>query len=166
MIKQTAKQIAKQAAKQLAQEPLEILKDAREQIEGTQTPEQNQEQGSERPKGPTPEETAKKEAKSQRLMQAYTSEIEDIRKRDLFKDLQRRISEGEDLPVEEYQELSIEERQVLEAQKQAVQAQKAQAVEQRETPLQIISKKGRKMFGKVGLKREQTKIEMRQPPSS
>lgn len=167
MIRQTAKQIAKQAAKQVAREPLEILKTARAQVEGRAAPEeQSQKQPEQKANEPTPEEKAKNQAQSQRLMSAYESEIEDIRKQELFKQLQSRISEGEDVPLTEYREISPEQRQVLEAQKQAVKAQKLAAEQTRETPLQIISKKGRRMFGKIGLKREQTKVEMRQPPSS
>lgn len=160
------KQVAKQVAKQLAQEPLEILKTAREQIESHEQPQEQDQKSKEQKSEPTPEEKAKKQAQSQRLMQAYGSEIEDIRKQELFKDLQRRIAEGEEISLEEYSELAAEQKQVLEAQKQAVVAKKVQAKQNQETPLQIISKKGRKMFGKVGLKREQTKVEMRQPPSS
>jgi hypothetical protein len=163
VIKQTAKQIVKQ----IAQEPLEILKSVREQVSPTeQVPEQETTRET-KPNESTPEEKAKKTAQEGRLMQAYEGEIEEIRRQELFKDLQRRISEGEDVPLEDFAGLRPEEKQVLEAQKQAVAARKAQGVgAQKETIPQIIGKRGRKMFGKVGLKREQTKVEMRQPPSS
>ena len=166
MINQTAKQMAKQAATQIAREPLEILKTAREQIESQTQSQEQPEPQQQKPNEPTPEEKAKKAAQTQRLIGAYESEIEDIRKQDLFKDLQRRIAEGEDIPLSDYPELTLEQKQVLAAQKQAVDARRVQSDQAKETPLQVISKKGRKMFGKIGLKREQTKVEMRQPPSS
>src|SRR5574337_575670 len=117
---QTAKQIAKQVAKNLAREPLEILKTAREQLDATGYQDKDQRQSEQKTQEPTPEEKQKKEMQSQRLMSAYQSEIEDIRKQEVFKDLQRRISDGEDISVTEYTQLTPEQRQVLEAQKQAV----------------------------------------------
>lgn len=166
-----AKTTAKQIAKQMAREPLEILRAASKQVapipETEHTGEKIQSQGEEN-RSPEPSENQKKEKeiKSQRLMEAYNAEIEDIRKSNLFADIQRRISEGEDVSLAEYGELTIEQRQVLEAQKEAMKARRQQEEAVTESPLQIVSKKGRKMFGNIGLKREQTKVEMRQPPSS
>lgn len=168
-LKQNAKAVARKMAQQALQEPFEILKTATRQIEGIPNQEAQQQDAPqpEEKKGPTPEEEAQKKAQEQRLMQAFSAEMDQIRKQNLFKDLQTKIANGEQVPLNDYPELTAEEKQALMAQAEAVKAQKAAQVQsQSETIPQIVSRKGRKMFGGVGLKREQTKTETRQPPSS
>ncbi len=164
-VKQTAQQLAKSAAKRVAQESFEVLKSAREQV--TPTPETDRQQQTPQNQGENKEHSEKKseadKAKGAQMMRAYEAELQDIRRGEIFKDLQGRISEGEDIPIENYTELTMEQKQVLMAQKEAVKAQK---VAQRSSIPQISSKKGRKTFGNIGVKRSQTQVEMRQPPSS
>lgn len=150
-VKQTAKQTAKQVAKQIAQEPLEILRSAGRQV-GV-TPESRPEAQNNQPQNPgpqnergneqTPQEKQNRIAQSQRLMQAYENELKEIeqkKQQEKFQEKQTEMIQNE---------------------------QKAEHKQQkRDNILQVVSKKGRKMFGKIGLKREQNKTETRMPPSS
>lgn len=164
-VKQSAQQLAKSAAKKVAQESLEVLKSAREQVapipettrEASNSPKQ------EADKGNIEQKAAVDKQKSTSMLRAYENEISDIRREEVFKDLQRRISEGEDVSVLDYSELTAEQKQVLMAQQEAMKAQKTS--QKTEIP-QISSKKGRRTFGNIGVKRSQTQVEMRQPPSS
>jgi len=147
-LKQNAKQTAKQVARQLAQEPLEILKTASRQAgvapeTGQDQSRQTQGPGQENQQtvGPTPQEKAKRETQSVRLMQAYEAELKEIK--------QKKVQEEAEKGQEEIAQ--VQEEQKEKAEKGNI--------------LQVVSKKGRKMFGKIGVKREQTKVEMRQPPS-
>jgi len=163
-VKQTAQQLAKSAAKRVARESFEVLKSAREQVAPIpETSRQAEPQGQEASKENIEKKSEVDKAKSFHMMRAYESELADIRREEIFKDLQKRISEGEDVPIENYSELSMEQKQVLMAQKEAVKVQKGT---QQGTIPQISSKKGRKTFGNIGVKRSQTQVEMRQPPSS
>jgi len=149
-VKQTAKQTAKQVARQIAQEPLEILKAAGRQVGAvpesrgeSQNVSQAPQYQEKNPNGPTPVETQKRVAQSQRLMQAYENELKEIEQK------------------KEQEDIQVKQAEMIQAQ------QKAQYQEQkRDNILQVVSKKGRKMFGKIGLKREQNKTETRMPPSS
>ena len=164
-VKQSAQQLAKSAAKKITQESFEVLKSAREQVapipetarEATNPPKQ------EANKGNIEQKAANDNQKSISMLRAYENEISDIRREEVFKDLQRRISEGEDVSVLDYSELTTEQKQVLMAQQEAIGAQKTS--QKTEIP-QISSKKGRRTFGNIGVKRSQTQVEMRQPPSS
>src|SRR5258708_17165030 len=120
---QTAKQIAIQAAKQTIRESNEFLKSTREQIaplpqtEVKQKPEQKKEE-------PKVDEAKLANQKS-RMMQAYDSELNEIRRDNLFKELQRKISEGEEIALQDFaEELTSDQREVLKAQMEAVQIQK------------------------------------------
>jgi len=170
-----AKQAAQKIARQMAQEPLEILKNAGSQVTGVET--SKSQESTSQPR--TSDEQNKlvehqgelqDKMKSSRRMEAYQRELEDIRKQDLFKTLQRRISEGESIPLEDYSELSLEQKQVLKAQMEAVDYQKKQAQyqESREGgPLFGSAKKGRR-FGagqKQEAEKQQTRVEKPVPPS-
>lgn len=167
----SAKNLAQQIAKQMAQEPLEILKQAREQVSG--------EEISERPNSQSPEQSDEQKKlihnqnelqdkmKASRRIEAFQRELDDIRKQTLFRDLQYKISQGIDVPLEDYPELTIEEKQVLMAQKEAVKMQIANSRETESAPLFGSSKKSRR-FGqgqKQQAQKEQTRVEKPVPPS-
>lgn len=163
----SAKNLAKAIAKQMAREPLEILKNSREQVTGEKLTPLDTSQ---------PQEDAQKEVndanmlndrlKSTRMVEALNREITDIQKQDLFSDLQRRITEGEEIPLEDFQELSFEQRDVLKAQMEAMQIQKAKVKSQNiGTPLFGSSKPTRKIGQKQAAQKEQTRVEKPVPPS-
>lgn len=169
---QTTKSLAQKIAKQMAQEPLELLKSARSQVTGEQEPRQQDSQPA-RPNDEVMHEQLKAQdvAKSSRLIEAYQRELEDVRKQNLLKDLQKRIAEGEEIPLEDYPELSLEHKQVLKAQMEAVRIRmlNAQNSNAKSSFIEVVSKKGRQMMRAMGkktaMKREQTHVEKPVPPS-
>lgn len=170
---QSAADLAQKIARQVAEEPIEILKDAREQVIGQETSKSLEKQTPKNRVEQSPQETEQQKVKdkafSERRMQALQNEIEDIRKGDLFKDLQAKISEGIEIPLEDYPELSIEQKQVLKAQMEAVKFQKLQAEYQssvQEVP--SVSSKPSRRFGagqKHEAEKQQTRVEKPVPPS-
>ena len=92
---------AKKIAQQVVQESFEVLKDAKEQIVGGEQIENHQES---KPVDNSHAELQDK-MRSTRRMEAYQRELDDIRKQDVFRDLQRRISEGEEVPVNDYPDI-------------------------------------------------------------
>lgn len=166
---QTTKNLAKQIARQIAQEPLEVLKTASSQVAGGEGMPQSESQ--QRPTGEKPELSGQQElqdkAKSGRRMEALDRELKDIKRERIFKELQRKITQGQEVYLEEYPELSMEQRQVLKAEMEVVQNRRAQA--SAEKPLQEpAAKKGRKLFNfgkKQEVMRQQTRVEKPVPPS-
>jgi len=166
----TAKNLAQQIAKQAVREPLEILKDVKEQTSGevlnpSKSPE---DQNESQKKIATDQKELGDKMKSGRRMEALQREIDDIRKQNIFKDLQRRISEGEEVPLEEYPELSLEQKQVLMAQMEAVKNQKAAANENVLKEVPTIHSKPSRRFGagqKQQAEKERTRVERPVPPS-
>lgn len=167
----SAKSLAQQIAKQIAREPIEILKEAKEQTTGEET--------SNLPGKPVPEHTETQQKKieeqkqiqdkmkSSRLYDAFKRELDDIRKQDVFSDLQKRISEGEEIPLEDYPELSMEQKQVLKAEMEAIRMQKKVQTETVQEVPAVHSKPSRR-FGagqKQEAEREQTRVEKPVPPS-
>ncbi len=169
MNKPSPKKIAIQIAKQGTQETLKVFETASKQIGLKPETSQQNEENSNNPKKlnePTPQEKMAKAAQSQRLMQAYDTELEQIRKENLFKELQRKIAQGETVAIENFSELTPEQREVLKAQTQAIEMQKeASKSQQKESVPQVVSKKGRKILG-MFKKKSQQYVETRQPPSS
>lgn len=171
----SAKSLAQQIAKQMAREPLEILKDVREQatgeeLSGIQSSEKPQQNSDDQKKLIENQNKLQDNMKSSRRMEALQREVEDIRKQEMFKDLQRRISEGEDVALEEYSELSMEQRQVLMAQKEAVKQQmlNAKYANDKSYAVPSISSKPSRRFGagqKSQAQKEQTRVEKPVPPS-
>lgn len=170
----SAKSLAQQIARQMAQEPLEVLKTASSQVTGEEMQRSPENQSASQ----TPEDQTKllhhqqeiqDKMKSTRRMEALERELGDIHKQDLFKDLQGRISKGEEIPLEDYSELSMEQKQVLKAQMEAVKFQKQQAAYQESQAggkLFGSAKKGRNMRGqKAEAERQQTRVEKPVPPS-
>lgn len=155
----------KQIAKQLAQEPIEILKTARKQI--VETPHPQQDKPQERPQQQEKKvDEQKLIAQKNRLMQAYDTELEQIRKENLFKELQRKIAQGEPVAIENFTELTPQQKDVLKAQSQTIEMQKqASKSQEKESVPQVVSKKGRKILG-MFKKKSQQYVETRQPPSS
>lgn len=170
----SASDMARSIAKQIAQEPIEILKDARSQVVGTETgnsqgPPKVQPQENNQAKVSSGQAELQDKAFAGRRMQALQSEIEDIRKQDTFKELQAKISQGIDVPLEDFPELSMEQKQVLKAQAEAVKFQKQQAEYQASfNDVPAINSKPSRRFG-AGQKHEaekaQTRVEKPVPPS-
>jgi len=156
---------AQKIAKQIAQEPLEILKTAREQVAGNR----NEESGiGDEPKAPDHQGELQDKIKSSRRMEAYQRELTDIRKEELFKDLQRRIAQGEEIPLENYPELTMEQKQVLNAQKEAVKNRNEKSGMRNAELREPAPRKSRRLFNfgkKREVKRQQTRVESIVPPS-
>ena len=169
----TAQDIAQKIVRQAASEPLEILKDAGTQVMGSNPVEsQSGSQGNQNPqeKNITDQGKLKDSIFANRRMQALQNEINDIRKQDLFSDLQRKISGGEEIFLEEYPELSMEQKQVLKAQMEAVKTQmlNAQYANAKFSDVPSITSKPSRRFGagqKQEAEREQTRVEKPVPPS-
>jgi hypothetical protein len=168
---QSARDLAQKIARQLSQEPLEILKTAGEQVARPEIPASNQNPNNEgQQKNQEGQQKLQDKMKAGRRMEALNTELNDIRKQDLFKDLQGRIAGGEEVPLEDYPELSMEQKQVLKAQMEAVKYQKQQAAfneSQAGGSLFGTAKKGRKMGGsqKQEAEKQQTRVEKPVPPS-
>lgn len=169
---QSAKNLAQQIAKQMAQEPLEILKAAKDQVAASETTPSNPQssQGNEsQQKSVENQQKLQDNMRSTRRMEALNQELKDIRKQDLFKDLQNKISQGVDVPIADYTELTMEQKQVLMAQKEAYQNQKSK-MENQNTSADIpaIRSKPSRRFGagqKQEAERQQTRVEKPVPPS-
>jgi hypothetical protein len=168
----SAKSLAQQMAKQMAREPLEVLKDVKEQTTGIGSSEQqstkNTDDSESQKKLIEHQNDLQDRMKSGRRMEALDRELEDIRKNDLFSDLQRRISDGEEIPLEDYPDLSMEQKQVLKAQMEAVKAQESRISNQESGLAEPATKKGRQLFNfgkKQAVKQEQTRVEKPVPPS-
>ena len=101
-------------------------------------------------------------------MEALKNEIEDIRKHDLFKDLQEKIASGKSVSVLDYSELTPEQKQVLTAQMEAVAKQKEEAQTAESGGLPIVSSKPGRRFGstqKQEAEKQATHVEKPTPPS-
>ncbi len=166
----TAQDIAQKIAKQAAEEPFEILKNVPDQVFGTgvEKPGQEISEGNQQKLSQDQDKLHDQEI-SKRLMEAYEREIDDIKKQNLLKDLQARISSGEEVSLGDYPDLSLEQKQVLKAQMEVVRAQMLNAKNTNdETLIEPASKKGRQLFSfgkKQGMKNEQTRVEKPVPPS-
>jgi hypothetical protein len=175
----SAKDLAREIAKQMAGELPEVLKTAGSQVTGMEKPqggERSQEaqpQGGNEAKIMAHQQELQDKMKAGRRMEALDRELDDIRKQAVFKDLQRRISEGEEPPLEDFEELSMEQKQVLKAQMEAVKFQQQQAAyqaSQEKGSLFGSAKRSRKMgAGNKGQKgeaeKQQTRVEKPVPPS-
>jgi len=171
----SAKKMAQAVARQIAQEPLEILKTASSQITGEETPKPQEsysqpQSGDAQAKIIRNQQELQDKIKSSRRMEAFQRELDDIRKQDLFRDLQEKISQGFEIPLTDYPDLSMEQKQVLKAQMEAVRFQKQQmeyAESQGGGPLFGSSKKGRRMGSnqKQEAEKQQTRVEKPVPPS-
>ena len=143
-----------------------MLKAAKEQVTGSEAP--KEEGGSEKQKIVNQQDQLQDKMKSSRLMEAYQRELTDIQKEELFKDLQRRIAQGEEIPLENYPGLSIEQKQVLKAQMEAVAARKVGSGMQNAQLQEPTTRKSRRLFNfgkKQEVKRQQTRVENIVPPS-
>jgi hypothetical protein len=168
----SAKTLATQIAKQMAREPLEVLKDVKEQTAGESFGPSGKPDTSQNPPDQDKlkhdqNELADKQ-KSTRLIEALNRELEDIHKQDLLHDLQKRISEGEEVPLEEYPELSMEHKQVLLAQMEAVKAQRMAQGAAGFNEVPVVHSKPSRRFGagqKSQAQKEQTRVEKPVPPS-
>lgn len=133
-----AKILAQQVAKQVAREPLEILKQAGEQVAGAETPEPAGSDANQPTGKPevTVDQKAKIEEQGKRQLTALEAEIKDIR----TKEEQRKA--------------------VVSQQEQTVQVQESQAPKPLVEP---ATKQGRRMVGMPGPKtqaqRQQTHVE-------
>jgi len=166
---QTTKNLAQKIATQMAQEPLEILKTARGQVAGEQTPQDPSQSGQSENKPELKyQQELQDKAKSGRRMEALDRELKDIERERIFKELQRRIAQGEEIPLEDYPGLSLEQKQVLKAQMEAVKTRSAKSGIQNAELQEPVAKKGRQLFNfgkKQEVKRQQTRVERIVPPS-
>jgi len=171
---QSAKNLTQQIAKQMAQEPFEILKDVKGQVTGAEIskPRENSSQNS------SPENQGKiiqhqnelqDKAISGRRMEALNQELNDIRKQDLFKDLQTKIAQGEDVAIADFPELLMEQKQVLKAQMEAYRNQRENMKKQNASfEVPAIHSKPSRRFGagqKQEAERQKTRVEKPVPPS-
>ncbi len=162
----TTQQVAQTIAKQVAQEPSEFLEDVGQQIgvEGAK-PQENypQPQGQKVSDGNLQQEQQEDAAKSQRMMGALQKEIDDIKKQDLFDDLQAKVSQGAEVPLQDYTGLSMEQKQVLKAQMEAYKNQQKKIAEQESfNEVPTIHSKPSRRFGagqKHEAERQQTRVE-------
>ena len=167
----SAKNLAQAIAKQIAGEPLEVLKTAKEQamgVEAAENPPTESNVSNLENKTTNDQKEQIDKLKSARRIEALNREISDIKKQDLFKDLQKRIANGEEVPLEDYLDLSIEQKQVLKAQMEAVKAQESGIRNQESGLVEPAAKKGRQLFNfgkKQEVKRQQTHVEKIVPPS-
>jgi hypothetical protein len=166
---QTSGSIARNIARKVAEEPMEILKEAGEQITGQNISGEGNEMPAVQPEKDTSYESGRDEERSQRLFGALQKEIEDIRKQDLFGDLQAKISQGIEVPLDDYKELSMEQKQVLMAQMEAVRNRQKQASDQGNiNNVPAIHSKPSRRFGagqKHEAEKQQTRTEKPIPPS-
>jgi len=169
---QSAKGLAQKIAKQIAQEPLEVLKDVREQVAPQEISPQNpqpSQNNENQNKALEEQQKIQDKMKSGRRMEALNRELSDIHKQDLFKDLQAKISQGIEVPLEDYSELSMEQKQVLKAQMEAVRMSKRQNVQtSRQLEVPAIHSKPSRRFGagqKQEAEKQQTRVEKPVPPS-
>jgi hypothetical protein len=167
-----AQKKAQTIARQMLDEPLEILKSAKAQVAGENITDGISERApsvveSSSPVGNQQSELLAK-VKNSRRMEAFQRELSDIQKEELFKDLQRRIAQGEEVPLQDYRELSLEQKQVLKAQMEAVKVQKNKMMNQEPGMVEPTAKKSRRLFNfgkKQEVKRQQTRVENVVPPS-
>lgn len=146
----------KKSVQQIVSEPLEMLKSVAKQVsvpENIPSTEQ-----------PKLDQTAMAQQDGRHL-EALESELKDIRRQKIFKDLMRRIQAGEDIPLEEFTELSYEQRDVLKAQIEAIKTRNTQQVSNQ--LVEPISARGRKMGGgqKQSAQKQTTRVEKPVPPS-
>jgi hypothetical protein len=168
----SAKNLAQQIAKQMAREPLELLKDAKEQTTGDTIGSPDHapgDQTDDQKKLTEQQGKVNDQLKSGRRMEALNRELVDIHRRKQFAELQKRILEGEEIALEEYPELTMEEKQVLKAQMEAVKKQiEIQKAQDKSGLVEPAVKKGRQLFNfgkKQSVKNEQTRVEKPVPPS-
>lgn len=167
------KKTIKKTATQMAQEPLEILKNAKAQVSGSEVEPQVVKDGPPQTNEvPTPQQTEQRKKEvaisDNRNLKSLQSEMMEIRRQKLFNSLMQRIQSGEDVPIEEFQELSHEQRDVLKAQLEAYKKRSAQASAQK--PLvEPSSKRAKGLAGfgkrKTKVEKQQTRVEMPLPPS-
>ena len=163
----TTRDIAKKVARQVAAVPFEILKKAKEQVLDSGW--ENQYDSEEMPQendSSLKEKEEKIKTKDTRMLSALNREIEDIRRDKLFRQLQAKVSNGEEISLENYRELTLEQKQVLKAQMEAYKLRASQ--EESEKPIgQPSSKPSRKLFsfGKKQAEKLKTKVERPMPPS-
>lgn len=165
-----SKQAAKKIARQMAQEPLEVLKTAGSQVSGQEkSPPTSSEENEQKPQskdGKTPPNEGNLKMQSQRYLDAHRKELGEIRKQETYEELQRRVAEGEDVPVENYGELSSEQKEVLKAQ---IEVMKKRAEEEGgDKPLiEPTGKRKRGVMAGMSGKIEKMKKrrEIRMPPS-
>ncbi len=171
--KKQAQDLSKKIARQMAQEPLEILKSAKGQLSGEQMDYYQERIRKDAVEGkketPTGGIAQKEKAQSSRTLQALERELQDISLDRLFKELQRKISVGEEVYLDDIPELRPEQKQVLRAQQQAVRVQmQQQAAAQNQGVVEPKSKRAPGSWmqgGKQQAEKQQTRVEKPVPPS-
>lgn len=166
-VSQTAGVLAKNVVKNATEESLEILKEGGRQVAGISSSEADQKVPRKQEYNLT-ESYANDKVRSSRLIGALQKEIEDIRKQDLVKELQTKISRGDEISLDDYHELGIEEKQVLKAQMEAYQIRKSQVGSESFKEVPVVRSKPSRRFGagqKHEAEKQQTRVEKPIPPS-
>ncbi len=164
----TAEELARGIARQIANEPSEVLKEAVVQIAGDRVQVPDTQTGTEPRQENQGYDEGQDKVKSQRVFGALQKEIEDIRREDTFKDLQAKISQGENPPIDNYTELSMEQKQVLKAQAEAFRNQIIKEQEAGLTEVPTVHSKPSRRFGagqKHEAEKERTRTEKPIQPS-
>ncbi|AKM83380.1 hypothetical protein A2422_04190 [Candidatus Woesebacteria bacterium RIFOXYC1_FULL_31_51] len=164
---QSFKQAIKKSARTIGDEPLEILKNARDQVTGSEDYFSGNEKTNEVSKDDSAirdEEQYKKKVSEQdgRHLEALEVELKDIRRQKLFNEIMQKIQDGIDVSVEEFSELTYEQREVLKAQIEVIKNKKIQSLNQNNGLIEPASKKGRRLgiFGqKQAAEKQTTRVE-------
>lgn len=164
-----SKQMAKAVARQMAQEPFEVLKTVGRQVSGqekspSENPIPSPKENIYQKQKPIDEAVVKQ--KTLRRLEAHKSELEDIKNQKTFDELQKKISEGEVVPIENFSELSMEQKQVLKAQMEAVSKRK-EVLATKKPLVEPSTKRGKGVLkGMAGkLEKMKKKAEIRMGPS-
>jgi hypothetical protein len=162
------KQAIKKSARVISDEPLEILKKAKDQITGSEDyflENKKNNEVSESDSFARDEEQqykAKISEQDGRHLEALETELKDIRRQKLFNEIMQKIQNGIDVSVEEFSELTLEQREVLKAQVEVVKNKKIQSLNQNSGLVEPVSKKGRRLgvFGqKQAAEKQTTRVE-------
>ena len=167
-----SKKAAQQVAKQIARESSEILKTAGSQVTGREKTAINGQvstpntQSEVKPQQVNVPSEAELKVKKERLLNANRKELEQIRIQKIFKDIQKRISGEEEVPLENIEGLSMEQKQVLKAQIEAMKKRKAES----QNNNQFVTPQGKQKRGpmtgmKGKIQKMKRKAELRKGPS-
>jgi len=174
-VKSTVKSLGKSTAKRVFEESLELLQEGKKQVlneENETSPQRTSESVVDKSmRNGLPEGYEKKvKVQEKQKLENLDRRIQEIRKQKLVEDLQKRISDGEDVSLISYPELDWEQRQVLQAQMQAVKERKLWVMQKGGDDLFEPGTKRRKgFFRSRGMKGRVEKLkrksEIRMPPS-
>ncbi|MDO8341015.1 MAG: hypothetical protein Q7T59_03505 [Candidatus Woesebacteria bacterium] len=162
------KQAIKKSARVISDEPLEILKNAKDQITGSEDYFSENEKNNEMFENDSSVRDEEQQYKTKvfeqdgRHLEALETELKDIRRQKLFNEIMQKIQDGINVSVEEFSELTYEQREVLKAQVEVAKNKKIQSLNQNNGLIEPASKKGRRLgvFGqKQAAEKQTTRVE-------